>query len=124
MNNFKTENEKQVHTMCGIVRELGPVETRESKWGVLPYQSRKVMVETQEKYPQSAYFVLRGDYLNFPFEVGEKVIVYYNLRAFRTVQGTCGTCLTCWQITDEHGNKRSIADMERVIEEAECEIVK
>lgn len=112
--------EKEIHRLCGRVKEICDVEMHESRIaGGLPYLTRKVLVETEGKYPDSAYFVMRGDYVNFPYDVDERVIVYYNLRGYTTDYGTHGTCLSAWQVTTANGERRTIADVERAIENGE-----
>lgn len=93
------EQNKQVLTFEGIVREVCDVETRPSKLEEgLYYEFRKIKVESEEKYPQSAYFTVRSQkLLNFPYELGTRVRVYYNLKGYTTQYGV-GTSINTWDI--------------------------
>ena len=93
------QQQKQVLTFEGIVKEIGEVKTHESKYekGVY-FAYRKIRVESEEKYPQSAWFTVRSQKLmNFPFEIGTKVRVYYNLKAYETEYGE-STGITAWDM--------------------------
>lgn len=88
----------QIHTFTGVVVEIGQLQLNESKFGLLPYENRKIKIETAEKYPQSAWFTVRDRLCSLPCAIGDTVQVNYNLRAFTTDKGAQGTALSIWQI--------------------------
>lgn len=88
----------QIHTFTGVVVEIGELKLNESKFGLLPYENRKIKLETREKFPQSAWFTVRERLCSLPCAIGDTVVVNYNLRAFTTTQGAQGTALNAWQI--------------------------
>ncbi len=90
---------KQVLTFEGTVKEVSRMYTHESRYeeGVY-FEYRKIRVESEEKYTQSAWFTVRSQkLLNFPFEIGSKVRVYYNLKAYRTEYGE-STGVSAWDM--------------------------
>lgn len=96
---MEKQTEKQVLTFEGVVREVCDVETRPSKLEEgLYYEVRKIKVESEEKYPQSAYFTVRSQkLLNFPFHLGTRVKVFYNLKSYTTAYGV-GTSINAWDM--------------------------
>lgn len=95
MNNQKFE-------IVGRVTYIGELEPHESKIGAVPFFTKKIIVETQETYPQTALITLRGDYAKgFPYEIGTNLHVWFNLKCFTTQSGAQGNALTAWQIKRE-----------------------
>ena len=97
--NYDQKNDqKQIHSMIGVVTELSDVTFHESKFSDIGYETRKFKVVTSEEYPQSAWFQVHGNLINFPYEMGTKVEVFFNMKAYNTQFGTQGTCLSAWQV--------------------------
>lgn len=96
--NYDQYDQKQTHSMVGVVSALSDVTFHESKFSEIGYETRKFKVVSNEEYPQSAWFQVRGNLINFPYEMGTKVQVFYNMKAYETQYGTEGTALNCWQI--------------------------
>lgn len=96
--------EKQVLTFEGIVKEICDVKTHESKYEEgLWFEYRKIKVESTEKYPQSAYFTVRNQKLmNFPYPIGTRVKVFYNLKSYTTQYGE-STALNAWDMVAIEG---------------------
>lgn len=96
--NYDQYDQKQVHSMIGRVAGLSDVVFHESKFSDIGYETRKFKVTTNEQYPQSAWFQVHGNLINFPYPMGTKVEVFYNLKAYETQFNTQGTCLSAWQV--------------------------
>ncbi len=95
MNNQKFE-------IAGKVTYVGDLEPHESKIGGVPFYTKKIIIQTEETYPQTALVTLRGDYATgFAIEVGERLRVWFNLKIFTTKTGGTGNALTAWQIKRE-----------------------
>lgn len=95
MNNQKFE-------IVGKVTYVGELEPHESKLGGVPFYTKKIIIQTEETYPQSALITLRGDYATgFEIELGERLHIWFNLKTFTTKAGGTGNALTAWQIKRE-----------------------
>lgn len=92
----------QKFEIAGKVTCVGEKEPHESKIGGVPFVTRKIIIQTDETYPQTALITLRGDYATgFEIEEGERLRVWFNMKTFTTKTGGTGNALTAWQIKRE-----------------------
>ncbi len=91
----------QKFEITGKLTRIGALEQHESKIGSVPFYTKKIIVETDETYPQTALVTLRGDAAkNFEYELGTRLRVWFNMKTFSTKTGGTGNALTAWQIKE------------------------
>ena len=94
--------QNQKFEIVGRLIHVGDLEPHESKIGAVPFNTKKIIIQTEETYPQTALITLRGDAATgFGYALGTRLHVWFNLKTFTTKAGGTGNALTAWQIKRE-----------------------
>lgn len=92
----------QKFEIVGKLTYVGDLERHESKIGGVHFNTKKIIIQTEETYPQSSLITLRGDAATgFGYELGTRLHVWFNMKTFTTKAGGTGNALTAWQIKRE-----------------------
>lgn len=84
--------------ITGIIKKIYPLQEGKSKTTGNPWRSMEFLLETEEKYPQSACFLLMNDNCTrFDIKEGDKVKVQFDMKA-REWENKGYNSLNAWRV--------------------------
>lgn len=84
--------------ITGIIKKMYPLQEGVSKTTGNPWKSLEFLLETEDRYPQSACFLLMNENCTrFDIQEGDKVMVQFDLKA-REWENKAYNTLNAWKV--------------------------